>query len=77
MVPDVKDEEEDLSPEMVEAMLGKATYKTIYHFEKSVKRSSNKKAVISEDGHTVTLDIPLAILMAGEAKVANKIKLKR
>lgn len=67
---------EELSPEMIDAMLGNASYVSIYHFPRSVKKVSNKKAEISEDKKTVVLNIPLTELITGETQVANTIKLK-
>lgn len=43
--------------EMVRAMMGDMTYTTIYHLPGKVKNISNKDAVISADGKTVTLKV--------------------
>jgi hypothetical protein len=43
--------------EMLKMFFADMTYKQIYHFEKSVKKSSNELSEVSEDGKTVTINM--------------------
>jgi len=73
------DEEEEGNMDMVKMFLADMSYKQIYHFpDRSVKKSDNKLGEISNDGHTLTIDLkPFdEEQMKKKVSVATKVKLK-
>lgn len=73
------DEGEEGSMDMVKMFLADMSYKQIYHFpDRSVKKSDNKMGEISEDGHTLTINLkPFdEEQQKKKASVAAKVKLK-
>jgi hypothetical protein len=75
LLGDLEDEEGSL--EMVKMFMADAVYKQVYHLPGKVKSVTNDKSEISEDGKTVTTEIPLLDWMEGTADVGNKIKFKK
>lgn len=53
------------------------TYHQVYTFDRKIKSVSNKKAVVSDNKKTMTLDIPFVEMLSGESTVNNTIKLKK
>lgn len=73
------DEEEEGSMDMVKMFLADMSYKQIYHFpDRTVKKSDNKLGEISDEGHTLTINIkPFdEEQQKQKASVATKVKLK-
>jgi len=72
---DAKDEE----MEMVKSMFGDMKLRTIYHFDRRVKSSSNENSLISADKKSVTIDYYFfkPELNKGDQGVGTVIKLKR
>lgn len=61
---------------MGEMLANSITYHQVYTFDRKIKSVSNKKAVISDNKKTMTLTVPFADMLAGEATLNNTIKLK-
>ena len=61
---------------MMKMFFGEMSYKQIYHFEKKIKKSSNKYSEISEDGHTLTIKVMPFSDAYQDATVATEVKLK-
>jgi hypothetical protein len=73
------DEEEEGSMDMMKMFLADMSYKQIYHFpDRTVKKSDNKLGEISDEGHTLTINIkPFdEEQLKKKATVAAKVKLK-
>lgn len=73
------DEGDDSSMDMVKMFLADMSYKQIYHFpDRAVKKSDNKLGEITDDGHTLTINLkPFdEEQMKNKASVAAKVKLK-
>lgn len=73
------DEDEEGSMDMVKMFLADMSYKQIYHFpDRTVKKSDNKLGEISDEGHTLTINIkPFdEEQLKKKATVAAKVKLK-
>lgn len=68
--------EEDENTAMVEMMYKDATYTTIYHFEKSIKKVNNSDATISKDRKSVVLEAPLLDLFNGKKNLNCTVKTK-
>jgi len=72
-------EEEESSMDMVKMFLADMSYKQIYHFpDRAVKKSDNKFGEVSDDKHTVTINLkPFDEEQQNKkASVATKLKLK-
>ena len=70
---------EEGSMDMVKMFLADMSYKQIYHFpDRAVKKSDNKLGEITDDGHTLTINLkPFDEEQAkSKASVATKVKLK-
>ncbi len=70
---------EEGSMDMVKMFLAEMSYKQIYHFpDRSVKKSDNKLGEISDNGHTLTINLkPFdEEQQKNKASVAAKVKLK-
>lgn len=73
------DEGDDSGMDMVKMFLADMSYKQIYHFpDRAVKKSDNKLGEITDDGHTLTINLkPFdEEQMKNKASVAAKVKLK-
>ncbi|HAD12256.1 MAG TPA: hypothetical protein DCF33_07435 [Saprospirales bacterium] len=73
------DEAEEGSMDMVKRFLADMSYKQIYHFpDRTVKKADNKLGEISDEGHTLTINIkPFdEEQQKKKASVATKVKLK-
>ncbi len=73
------DEGEESSMDMVKMFLADMSYKQVYHFpDRVVKKSDNKQGEISDNGHTLTINLkPFnEEQMKSKAGVAAKVKLK-
>ncbi len=74
-----EDEEGAGNMDMVKMFLADMSYKQIYHFpDRTIKKSDNKLSEISDNGHTLTINIkPFdEEQMKQKASVAAKVKLK-
>ncbi|MFN0174151.1 MAG: hypothetical protein ACKVU0_05845 [Saprospiraceae bacterium] len=74
-----EEEGEEGSMDMVKMFLADMSYKQIYHFpDRVVKKSDNKLGEISDNGHTLTINLkPFdEEQMKQKASVAAKVKLK-
>ena len=56
-------------------ILAKATYTSVYHFEKTIKGFANKDAKLSPNKKNVMIKVNLLQLVKGEKQIANKIEL--
>jgi hypothetical protein len=79
MMDNSGDEGEEGSMDMVKMFLADMSYKQIYHFpERSVKKSDNKLGELSDDGHTLTINLKPFDEEQQKKKpsIAAKVKLK-
>jgi hypothetical protein len=72
-----EDEETAGMMDMAKMMMSDASYRIIYNFPGKVKKISNDAASLSGDKKTVTLDLKMLDILAGEADLGNKIKFKK
>lgn len=56
-------------------ILAKATYTSVYHFEKTITKYSNKDARLSPNKKNVMVKVNLLQLVNGEKQIANRIEL--
>lgn len=56
-------------------ILSKATYTSVYHFEKTITKCSNKDAKLSPNKKNVMVKVNLLQLVKGEKQIANRIEL--
>ncbi|WP_291728158.1 hypothetical protein [Bernardetia sp.] len=73
------EEEKAQAKQMMQMFFGNANYTYIVHVPNKVKSYSNKKnTTVSEDGKTLTMNIPLLELMNNDKKidVGNSVKFK-
>lgn len=73
-----KEEEEKVDNEMEQSssFLEGSTYKLIYHFDKMIRKVSFKGARISEDGKTLTIEVPMDSLIKHPQLLDFKLNLK-
>lgn len=63
-----------LDNEMMSTFFSDSRYKIIYHLPGAVKKMGNKKASLSSDKKTSTLEINLGEFIKGEATLNNEVK---
>ncbi len=63
--------------EMMEMMMGDATYTTIYNFPGKIKKSTNKEASDSNGNKTITVKAKFLDLLDDPSILDNTIKYKK
>ncbi|QCX39701.1 hypothetical protein FF125_15080 [Aureibaculum algae] len=71
-----EENEVDKSIQQSGSFLDGSMYKLIYHFEKKIKSVSHKKASISNDGKTLTIEVPMDSLVKNPKLLDFTLKLK-
>ena len=75
--PAEQDEEMAQAMEMMEMMMGDATYTTIYNFPGKIKKSTNKEASYSNGNKTITVKAKFLDLLDDPSILDNTIKYKK
>lgn len=69
--------EDEMSSQMMMSIMDEAMYKTVYHFERDVKKvKKNERAIVGADGKSVVIEASMAQLLKGDANLNGQIKLK-
>ena len=71
-----EENEVDKSIEQSGSFLEGSMYKLIYHFEKKIKSVSYKDAIISKNGKTLTIEVPMDSLIKHPTLLDFELKLK-
>ncbi|WP_117883615.1 hypothetical protein [Aureibaculum luteum] len=71
-----EENEVDKSIQQSGSFLDGSMYKLIYHFEKKIKSVSHKEASISNDGKTLTIEVPMDSLVKHPKLLDFTLKLK-
>ena len=71
-----EENEVDKSIQQSGSFLDGSMYKLIYHFEKKIKSVSHKEASISNDGKTLTIEVPMDSLVKNPKLLDFTLKLK-
>ena len=66
--------EDEQQKEMAKSMLKDMKYKIVYHLPKKVSGMTNKKAILSSDKKTVTLEGSLLDIMDKKLSLGNEVK---
>ena len=76
-LPQEKIQEIDASMNESSSFFDESIYRLVYHFEKDIKEVTFKKAVISENKRTMTIEVPMDSVVKNPMWLDFEVKLKK